>query len=155
MILVNPFTGMVINANQKGCNQWTGPKCWAESHEALKKAAGIPIEFGAKASRYLSRDPRGPRIEIAEDPFTAALERPIIAHEIGHHKSGHQPVPRNYVDERQAWKWVLKNRKKLAISKRQIRQAIRTIEQLDELPRNALMTGKPEYTGYTLDENYE
>jgi hypothetical protein len=27
MILVNPFTGMVLNANPEGCNQHTGPEC--------------------------------------------------------------------------------------------------------------------------------
>lgn len=27
MLLTNPFTGMVVNDNPKGCNQWTGPNC--------------------------------------------------------------------------------------------------------------------------------
>jgi hypothetical protein len=35
MILANPFTGMVINANPEGCNQHTGPDCEGVSRKKI------------------------------------------------------------------------------------------------------------------------
>jgi len=152
MIFVNPFTGMTINANPKGCNQWSGPECAEGSYKALQQEAGIPIEYGSRYSSYIPEStgtPLGDVLEAMGEPTNARiqvkkgrLERAIAAHEVGHHVSGHRDENWYADTEREAWKWALKNRKKLAISKKKIRQAVRQAEQSGYLPRNTLLTGK-------------
>lgn len=155
MLFVNPFTGMTINANPKGCNQYSGPECAYKgsligSYEAIKKEAGIPIDYGEEYSAYIPDStgtllgdvlsamgrPTHARIQVKSGP----LERAIAAHETGHHKNQHQEGGWDPEQERQAWRWALKNRKKLAISKRKIRQAVRMAEVSGDLPRNTLLT---------------
>jgi hypothetical protein len=41
MKLVNPFTGTVLNANPKGCNQYSGPECTQRAFRGTKRGLGI------------------------------------------------------------------------------------------------------------------
>lgn len=147
MLLVNPFTGMILNANPKGCNQWSGPICREDSWNAIRSSTNaqiveVPDEDDETASNYYfangSYHPKEHKIEMT---YRRKGNRITLAHEIGHSigRGLSEPVE----EERRAWKWVMKNRKKLAISKRKIRQLIRDSEYGNGLPRNTLLTRRP------------
>ena len=117
MILINPFTGIVINANPEGCNQYSGPECagHVRSLEGSKKAlaelarpktelkyAGImdTPELLSYFRRHAARNPKMDRRPSKHKMGGLALpgkihivsgprERETALHEIGHQQKGH------------------------------------------------------------------
>jgi hypothetical protein len=156
MTITNPFTGATLNANvpnPEGCNQHTGPNCGSgssrsfpksseESWKKLSEEAGVPVELLDDLEQYglidyeyePSTDEFVPKkIRVRKHP----LARAILAHEVGHASTrpseGMEDLDMAGIDyspesEVAAWKWALKNRKRLGVSKKDLRKMIRVSE---------------------------
>jgi len=128
-VLVNPFTGMVLNTevpNPRGCNQHTGPNCGhrarkirslADSYKALQGAAIHPATGFRIPINYMDYDPNEVEFSLDEDRKLWGLylpddfgrdiiqvgksprQREIAAHEVGHLASGHSEFPESETRE--------------------------------------------------------
>ena len=159
-MLINPFTGQVLNVNPQGYNQYTG-KGPESNRKRLQQIAGddVRIEYkipeAYEKSVRLSGDYFPPEVDWDTEEVTkpatifvspGRYEGAIAAHEIGHHKLGHtQDV--EYEDdaesrERDAWRYALKNRKSMAVSKRKLFRLMRTAEVLAKKSRGTFGPAK-------------
>ncbi len=162
MMLINPLTRQVLNANPEGCNQYSGQECSGfprsadDSKSLIEREAGIPVRYKPGVDSTYSAPVHGFNRDLFEalgmetgghiKVRSGPLERAVALHEVGHHKSGHSNEFAKTDEEmwepsteRQAWKWALKNRRKLAVSKKRIRQAIREAEFKSGLSRGTLL----------------
>lgn len=176
MILVNPFTRQVLNSdvpNPRGCNQHTGPNCSKNDiRKRLEEVADIPIDWDdetmpqgqsggfvmglTKSELERFRGGRAAKIKIARHPY----EKEIAGHEIGHSLSPPSPVdyegedendPMLLAEERAAWKYALKKRRELGLSKRKLLQLVRSVGYKRGVDWRRLISDKmeePEYKDY-------
>lgn len=152
MMIVNPFTRQVLNANPKGCNQHTGPRCARDSYEQIERFAGRPVIYTDIFPPYYA--------EANQDHVLAGagkFERELAAHEIGHILSGHLQKPEatdpddrwkeHAREEQEAWRRAIKDAKKLGVSRRKLRRIARTYAIKAHLRPNLLLAN-PKTTDY-------
>jgi hypothetical protein len=149
-MIINPFTGQLIlnhpgSHDQKVHGGNKKIRSLSDSYEALDTAAESKISYdkdyigptsgpitpfqarrtaGAGDARAIQlKDTIGSKVSVLRGP----REREVAAHEAGHVRLGHvlgALAPRE-TKESEAWRWALKNAKKLGLSKRKIRQVMR------------------------------
>lgn len=146
MLLTNPFTKQVVNANPEGCNQYK--KCAVrsleDSYSAIGQSAGIPVEYVSDEHPELGGAMGitipGKKVLVSR----GVTEREVAAHEVGHSVTDPFGIRQSDPDENirreaMAWKWALKNRGKLGLSKRKILRAVRShARAVDTSPRQLL-----------------
>jgi hypothetical protein len=96
---------------------------YAPSTVDAGRAIGLDEEFLRQYKIPLNP----PRIMVGKGH---RLERAIAAHEVGHATLKHVPGEvKDYIGmESDAWKWAIKNRNRLRVSKRKLFQALRSAE---------------------------
>lgn len=155
MILTNPFTGQVLNT-------WTDEARTA-ALESRRRKSGLrksysklqsevpktPIVYHRTLPDYALTDSKSklwgavfPNESVEVYGHGGKMERELAAHEVGHIRSGHAGYDSEEMldkQEREAWQWALKNRRKLSISKKKLRNLIRTAEAKAGLDRGSYL----------------
>lgn len=126
-------------APEKFYNLQKKPKIWGVNVPSQIEYA-MSVGLSKKEAKELLPKPKPPKIYVGKN---ARMERAIAAHEVGHRKLGHIGnligLPDEEIrQEKDAWKWAMKNRKKLRVSKKKLFQLIRTAEARSGLKAGTL-----------------